>query len=101
MEDFFCLLQNALHKINARFKTLCLSVGLFSMEFTHELKEVYPNEIIEVRGNADALAITLTKETNAKEFIAKLKAKYKDLNEPQVIFIRCEDDDEVEKVVLV
>lgn len=80
---------------------MCLSVGLFNMEFTHELKEVYPNEIIEVRGNADALAITLTKETNVKEFIAKLKSKYKDLDEPQVLFIRCEDNEELEKVVLV
>ncbi len=71
------------------------------MEFTRELKEVYPTEIIEVRGNADALAITLVKETNSKSFIAKLKTRFKNLNAPKVIFIRCEDADAIEKIVLV
>ena len=71
------------------------------MEFTRELREVYPTEIIEVRGNADALAITLVKETNSKSFIAKLKSRFKNLSRPKVLFIRCEDADPVEKIVLV
>ena len=29
------------------------------MEFPHELKELYPDKIIEVRGNADALTVIL------------------------------------------
>ena len=71
------------------------------MEFTQELRALYPTEIIEVRGNANALAITLVRETNSKSFIAKLKNRFKNLNQPRVLFIRCEGIEAVEKIVLV
>lgn len=71
------------------------------MDFTRELKEVYPTEIIAVRGNADAIAITLVKETNSKSFIAKLKSRFRNLSQPRVLFIRCEGDSDTEKIVLV
>ncbi|MCX2430027.1 MULTISPECIES: hypothetical protein [unclassified Pedobacter] len=71
------------------------------MDFTRELKEIYSTEIIAVRGNSDAIAITLVKETNSKSFIAKLKSRFRNLNQPRVLFIRCEDDHTIEKIVLV
>ena len=70
------------------------------MEFTHILKELYPAEIIEVRGNADALAVTLKKDTDIKAFIQKLKDRFKNLDEPEKIFLRLEDEEGIETLIL-
>ncbi|MCX2574579.1 hypothetical protein [Pedobacter sandarakinus] len=82
-------------------QTFTLLSGLFGMELTDHLKEDYPSEIKEVRGNADALAITLVKETNLKDFIVKLKLRYRNLIHPRVVFVRSEGERSVEKIVLV
>ncbi len=70
------------------------------MEFTNTLKELYPEEIVEVRGNSDALVVTLKEEVNIKEFTNKLKSKFKDLDETQKLFIKSEGQEHIILVVL-
>ncbi|UKT64196.1 hypothetical protein [Pedobacter mucosus] len=70
------------------------------MEFTNTLKELYQEEIIEVRGNSDALAITLKDGVNIKEFTKKLKDKFKNLDETQKLFLKNESEEHVTLVVL-
>ena len=67
-------------KLYALFgKTLYFIICLFIMEFPHELKELYPNQIIEVRGNADALTIILNSDVNIHQFKAELIKKFSGL----------------------
>ena len=70
------------------------------MEFPHELKEVYPNQIIEVRGNADALTVILNKDVDIHKFKAELIKKISGLEEKQTLFIKHEDKQDFEKLVL-
>lgn len=70
------------------------------MEFPHELKELYRDKIIEVRGNADALTVILNKDVNVEKFIVELKKKFSGLNEKQILFIKHEDKQDFEKLVL-
>jgi len=70
------------------------------MEFPHELKEVYRDKIVEVRGNADALTVILNAEVNIEEFKNELKKKYSGLEEQQILFIKHEDKQDFEKLIL-
>ncbi|WP_293312048.1 hypothetical protein [Pedobacter sp. UBA5917] len=70
------------------------------MEFPHELKELYPDQIIEVRGNADALTVILRKEADIHKFKAELVKKFSGLEEHQTLFIKHEDKQDFEKLVL-
>ncbi|MCX2493118.1 hypothetical protein OQX63_06515 [Pedobacter sp. PF22-3] len=70
------------------------------MEFPHELKELYPNQIIEVRGNADALTIILNSDVNIHQFMAELITKFSGLEEQQTLFIKHEDKQDFEKLIL-
>jgi hypothetical protein len=70
------------------------------MEFPHELKELYPDQIIEVRGNADALTVILKKEADIHKFKTELINKFSGLEEQQILFIKHEDKQDFEKLVL-
>ncbi|MDQ0640401.1 hypothetical protein QF042_003966 [Pedobacter sp. W3I1] len=70
------------------------------MEFPHELRELYPNLIIEVRGNADALTVILNKDVDVHKFKAELIKKFSGLTEQQTLFIKHEDRQDFEKLVL-
>lgn len=70
------------------------------MEFTHELKELYADKIVEVRGNADALTVILNAEVDINEFKVELKKKFIDLIEPQTLFIRHADKQNFETLIL-
>jgi len=70
------------------------------MEFPHELKELYPNQIIEVRGNADALTVILHANVDIVKFKHELKKKYSNLEDQQILFIKHEDRQDFEKLVL-
>ncbi|WP_406826089.1 hypothetical protein [Pedobacter sp. KACC 23697] len=70
------------------------------MEFPHELKELYPNQIIEVRGNADALTIILNSDVDIRQFKAELIKKFSGLEEQQTLFIKHEDKQDFEKLIL-
>ncbi|GGG93576.1 MULTISPECIES: hypothetical protein [Pedobacter] len=70
------------------------------MEFPHELKELYPDQIIEVRGNADALTVILNKGVDIYQFKMKLIQNFSGLEEPQTLFIKHEDKQDFEKLVL-
>ncbi|WP_421943083.1 hypothetical protein [Pedobacter sp.] len=70
------------------------------MEFPHELKELYPDKIIEVRGNADALTVILQADVDIEKFKNELKKKYSGLEEKQILFIKHEDKQDFEKLIL-
>ncbi|WP_231460124.1 MULTISPECIES: hypothetical protein [unclassified Pedobacter] len=70
------------------------------MEFPHELKELYPNKIIEVRGNADALTVILKADVDIEQFKNELKKKYSGLEEQQILFIKHEGRQDFEKLIL-
>lgn len=70
------------------------------MEFPHELKECYPDKIIEVRGNADALTVILNTGVDIEKFKNELKKKYSGLEEQQILFIKHEDKQDFEKLIL-
>ena len=70
------------------------------MEFPHELKELFPNEIIEVRGNAEDLTVILTGETSVKSFAEVLKNRFKNLNDTYTLYLRNEDQEDFLEVVL-
>lgn len=70
------------------------------MEFPHQLKELYPDQIIEVRGNADALTVILDKNVDLHQFKAELVKKFSGLEEQQILFIKHEDKQDFEKLVL-
>ncbi|MCX2574851.1 hypothetical protein [Pedobacter sandarakinus] len=70
------------------------------MEFPHELKELYADKIVEVRGNADALTVILKSGVDIGNFIADLKAKYVGLEEQQTLFIKHEHMQDFEKLTL-
>lgn len=70
------------------------------MEFPHELKELYPGQIIEVRGNADALTVILNADVDIEKFKNELKKKYSNLEDQQILFIKHEDRQDFEKLIL-
>ncbi|WP_316831997.1 hypothetical protein [Pedobacter aquatilis] len=70
------------------------------MEFPHELKELYPDKIIEVRGNADALTVILSAEVDIDKFKNELKKKYAHLDDKQILFIKHEDRQDFERLTL-
>ncbi|GAA3971724.1 hypothetical protein GCM10022246_25220 [Pedobacter ginsengiterrae] len=70
------------------------------MEFPHELKELFPNEIIEVRGNAEDLTVILTGETSVKNFAEVLKKRFKDLNDTYTLYLRNENQEGFLEVIL-
>jgi hypothetical protein len=70
------------------------------MEFPHELKELFPDKIIEVRGNADALTVILYKEFDIHKFKAELIKRFSGLEEQQTLFIKHEDKQDFERLVL-
>ncbi|QDW24100.1 hypothetical protein [Pedobacter sp. KBS0701] len=70
------------------------------MEFPHELKELYPNQITEVRGNADALTVILNRDVDIHQFKAELIKKFSGLEEQQTLFIKHEDRQDFEKLIL-
>lgn len=70
------------------------------MEFPHELKDLYPNQIIEVRGNADALTIILNRDVDIHQFKAELIKNFSGLEEQQTLFIKHEDKQDFEKLIL-
>ncbi|SEQ93923.1 hypothetical protein [Pedobacter rhizosphaerae] len=70
------------------------------MEFPHELKELYPDKIIEVRGNAEALTVILNKDVDIQKLSREFERKFHDLNEPMTLFLKHEDKQDFEKLVL-
>ncbi|KQS36909.1 hypothetical protein [Pedobacter sp. Leaf194] len=70
------------------------------MEFPHELRELYPDKIIEVRGNADALTVILNNNVDIEKFKDELKKKFTGLADQQLLFIKHEDRQDFEKLVL-
>ncbi|WP_316844593.1 hypothetical protein [Pedobacter psychrodurus] len=70
------------------------------MEFPHELKEIYPDQIIEVRGNADALTVILNKDVDIHKFKTELIKRFSGLEEQQTLFIKHEGKQDFEKLVL-
>ncbi|MBC6110815.1 hypothetical protein ACFOG5_01875 [Pedobacter fastidiosus] len=70
------------------------------MEFPHELKELYPGQIIEVRGNADALTVILSADVDIEAFKNELKKKFSNLEDQQILFIKHEDKQDFEKLIL-
>lgn len=70
------------------------------MEFPHELKELYPDKIVEVRGNADALTVILNADVDIDTFKNDLKKKYSGLEEHQILFIKHEGRQDFEKLIL-
>jgi len=70
------------------------------MEFPHELKELYPDKIIEVRGNAEALTVILNKDVDIQQLSREFERKFQNLNEPMTLFLKHEDKQDFEKLVL-
>lgn len=70
------------------------------MEFPHELRDQYPDQIIEVRGNADALTVILNADVDIEKFKNDLKKRYAHLDEQQILFIKHENRQDFEKLVL-
>ena len=70
------------------------------MEFPHELKELYPDKIIEVRGNADALTVILKTDVDIEKFKNELKKKFAAIDDQQILFIKHEDKQDFEKLIL-
>lgn len=70
------------------------------MEFSHELKELYPDKIIEVKGNADALTVILIAGADIEIFKNELKKKFSGLNMPQILFLKLEGKDFIDKLIL-
>lgn len=70
------------------------------MEFPHELKDLFPNQIIEVRGNADALTLILNNEVDVEKFKTTLKQKFFNLEEKITLFLRHEGKQDFEKFIL-
>ncbi|MCZ4223216.1 hypothetical protein [Pedobacter rhodius] len=70
------------------------------MKFPQELKEIYPDKIIEVRGNADALTVILNAGVDIEKFKNELKKKYSGLEEQQILFIKHENKQDFEKLIL-
>ncbi|MGY3055473.1 hypothetical protein ACVWYG_003689 [Pedobacter sp. UYEF25] len=70
------------------------------MEFPHELKELFPNEIIEVRGNAEALTIILGKQVNINAFAKKLESRFVDLEYTYDLFLHHEGSHDFLKLSL-
>ena len=70
------------------------------MEFPHELREHYPDKIIEVRGNADALTVILHAAVDIEKFKNELKKKFAHLDEQQILFIKHENRQDFDKLVL-
>ena len=70
------------------------------MEFPHELKELYPNQIIEVRGNADALTLILKTDVDIDKFKKQLKEKFFNLEEQITLFLKHEGKQDFEKLIL-
>ena len=86
--------------IKADIKTFCLYWRFINMEFPHELKELYPDKIIEVRGNAEALTVIVSAHVNIDQFSKELKAKHTNLDNPHILFIKHKDRQDFEKVIL-
>lgn len=82
------------------FKTIHVFIRFIIMEFPHELKELFPNEIIEVRGNAEDLTVILTRETSVKSFAEVLKNRFNNLNDTYTLYLRNEDHDDFLEVIL-
>lgn len=74
--------------------------GFITMEFPHELRDQYPDQIIEVRGNADALTVILNADVDIEKFKNDLKKRYAHLDEQQILFIKHENRQDFEKLVL-
>lgn len=70
------------------------------MEFPHELKELFPNEIVEVRGNAEALTVILTRHTDIKKFSEKLKSRFINLDYTYDLFLHHEGNQDIVKLTL-
>ncbi|WP_443946262.1 hypothetical protein ACJVDH_03875 [Pedobacter sp. AW1-32] len=70
------------------------------MEFPHELKELYPAEIIEVRGNAEALTIILKPSVDIDKFSGLLQRAYTNLDEPMYLFLKHEGQQDFRKITL-
>ncbi|WP_421938795.1 hypothetical protein [Pedobacter sp.] len=70
------------------------------MEFPHELKELYPDKIIEVRGNAEALTVILNKDVDIQKLSREFERRFQNLNEPMTLFLKHEDKQDFEKLVL-
>ena len=70
------------------------------MEFPHELKDLFPNEIVEVRGNAEALTIILNKDVDIKAFAKKLETRFVNLNYTYDLFLHHEDRHDILKLTL-
>ncbi|QPH39169.1 hypothetical protein [Pedobacter endophyticus] len=70
------------------------------MEFPHELKDLYPDKIIEVRGNAEALTVIVKANVNINEFSGELREKYNHLDNPHILFIKHEDKQDFERLIL-
>ena len=70
------------------------------MTFPHELKELYPKKIIEVRGNAEALTVILYKDIEVEEFAKTLKARFVNLDNTYELFLTIEDSRDFVKITL-
>lgn len=70
------------------------------MTFPHELKDLFPKDIIEVRGNAEALTVILFKETNVNEFAKMLEGRFVDLDYTYDLFLRNENSNDFVRVAL-
>lgn len=70
------------------------------MTFPHELKELYPKKIIEVRGNAEALTVILYKDVEVEEFAKILQARFVDLENTYELFLTIEDSRDFVKITL-
>ena len=70
------------------------------MIFPHELKELYPKDIIEVRGNAEALTVILYKDIDVEEFAKILQARFVNLENTYELFLTIEDSRDFVKITL-
>lgn len=93
-------LRNIALWIKINFKTFSCFHCFLIMEFPNELKELYPNQIIEVRGNAEALTVILKTEVDIIQFSNALAEKYKNLDEPKILFIKHENKQDFHKLIL-
>jgi|GEM_PF-568350 len=75
-------------------------MSFVNMEFPHELKELYPDQIVEVRGNSDALTVILKADVDIDAFKNEIKKKYSDLEDQQILFIKHEGKQDFEKLIL-
>ncbi len=70
------------------------------MTFPHELKEIFPKDIIEVRGNAEALTVILFKDTDVNKFAKILEGRFVNLDYTYDLFLRNEDSNDFVKITL-